>query len=312
MIFSSSTVSRYLCTLREPVYYPGSALDGANDPSMTLMPAEPGTGICFKRTDVEPDRAMIKASWRNAIPTDFGTMLINDAGVPVNRVELIMAALRVCGVDNVVVEIDGSEPPEFDGSCAPLVTLINRAGLEPQNLSRPGIWIERPIEVRQRHSYAILNPASVPRITVNLEPDDPVFESQCVSLEILDHVFAREIAPARNLDLVKAGIAADEGPGAPMLHNRILPNHWRMRYHDEPARHRLLECFGDLALAGDAIFGHLFVHQPNHQLMHELLREVFQNRHFWSRLGYDSIERRVHNEHGALALQTRLSSLRPH
>ncbi len=320
MIFSSSTTGRYLCTLREPVYYPGTTRPGAAEPGLAILPAEPKTGIRFRRTDVDPERATIRADWRNAMPSDLGTMLVNDAGVPVNRVSLILAALRGCGVDNAVVEIAGSEPPRFDGSCAPLVALINRAGLAPQDLSRPGIWIERSLEVRQSHSYAILNPASVPRITVNVEPADSVFETQCVSLEMLDHVFAREIAPARDLELdpgvdgVTEIVANLRGEtyGVPLIHNRITSSHWRLRYHDELARHQLLQCYGDLALAGDAIFGHLFVHQPNHRLMHALLQELFANRHFWSRLSYDSIQQRVEREHGGLAMQLKLSTTRPH
>ncbi len=320
MIFSNSTTSRYLCTLREPVYYPGTGTGDSGDPSLAVLPAEPNTGIRFRRTDVAADKAMIRANWRNVMPNDFGTMIVNDAGVPVNRVELIMAALRGCGVDNAVVELGGCVTPQFDGSCAPLVGLINRAGVLPQSLSRPGIWIERPIEIRQRESFAILTPASVPRITVNVEPIDSVFESQCISLEMLDHVFAREIAPARNLEHDPGAqgvvdiIANLRGKASktPLIHNRVKPAHWRLRYHDELARHRLLQCYGDLALAGDAIFGHLFVHQPNHRLMHSLLQELFANRHFWSRLSYESIQQRVDREHGGLAMQIKLSTSRPH
>lgn len=320
MIFSNCTANRYVCTLREPVYYPGAVTSGAGDPCLTILPAEPKTGICFRRTDIDPDRATIKASWRNAMPSDFGTMLVNDAGVPVNRVSPIIAALRGYGIDNAVVEIAGSEPPRFDGSCGPLMTLIKRAGLSPQSLSRTGIWIERPLEVRQSHGYAILNPASVPRVTVNIEPVDAVFEAQCVSLEMLDHVFAREIAPARNLELEtlpqgNSEIVTSLGlqtPGVPLIHNRVVPQHWGLRYRDELARHQLLQCYGDLSLAGDAIFGHLFVHQPNHRLMHALLQELFANRHFWSRLSYDSIRQRVEREHGELAMQIKLSTTRPH
>lgn len=311
MIFSSDTTSRYHCTLREPVHYPGTARQGTQDPSLTLLPAEPGSGIHFRRSDIEPQRAMVKASWRNAIPTEFGTMLVNDTGIPVNRVELVMAAVRGCGIDNVIVEIGGSGLPEFDGSAAPLVALIRRAGVAPQNLSRPGIWIERTIEVRDGDSYAMVNPANVPRITVNLEPTDPLFESQCVSREMIDHVFAREIAPARNPALFEtaagtAGISAEPDPagGRWSTDRGALARQARPRFDDEAARHRLLECYGILTLAGDPIFGHVFVNRPTPRLIHALVREIYQHRHFWSRLSYDIIQRRFEQEFGALPMRS--------
>ena len=314
MIFSSTTTSRYHCTLREPVHYPGTARRGANEPSLTLLPAEPGSGISFRRSDIEPQRALIRASWRNAIPTEFGTMLVNDAGIPVNRVELVMAAVRGCGIDNLIIETGGSGLPEFDGSAAPLVALINRAGVAPQNLSRPAIWIERTIEVRRGDSYAMVNPADLPRITVNLEPAHPLFESQCVSREMVDHVFARDIAPARNPALFGAGIDAT-GIGAPMgpqsepraVDSSVLPRQARLRFDDEPARYRLLESYGILALAGDPIFGHVFANRPTADLMHALVREIYQHRHYWTRLSYESIEHRFDRDLTSLsAPSTRL------
>ena len=287
---------------------------------MTLLPAEPDSGILFRRKDLEADQADIKASWRNLVDTALGTVLGNDSGHIVSAVDLVLAALRGCGVDNVIVETSGSELPAFDGSSAPLVALINRAGLTPQTLPRPGIWIERSIEVRLGEAYAILNPASVPRITVNLEPRDAAVDSQCVSLELVDHIFAREIAPARGLgmDQEPSGFFADTAlshdtiaPPA-MMHDRLKPGNWRLRYRDEAARHKMLQCFGDLSLAGAPLFGHLFVHQPSHRLNHALLRTLFDHRQAWSRLSYDSIQRRAAHEHGELAIRAKLSSMRPH
>ena len=320
MVFSNATIGSYLCTIAAPIYHAGTSVYSGAPVSMTLLPAEPDTGIRFLRKDIEAEDAWIKASWRNLVEDGPLTTIGNASGVTVSGVDLVLAALRGCGVDNVVIEINRPEVPLFDGSAAPLAGLINRIGLVPQRLARFGYWIERPLQVRLGESYAILSPASLPRMTVNVEFRHAAIDAQCISLEMVDHVFTREIAPARALGLDPAIDLPETGgdrfhrrfQSMITLRNRIDPTGLRLRYRDEFARHAMLECFGDLALAGGPIFGHLFVHQPNHRLNHMLLRELFANRQSWSRHSYDEIRRRVRQEHGAQAIQAKVSSMRPH
>jgi UDP-3-O-acyl-N-acetylglucosamine deacetylase len=131
---------------------------------------------------------------------------------------------------------------------------------------------------------------------------------------MVDHVFEREVAPARSLGL--AGLVdpfdTDEPGRTGLLDDRIDLGKWRLRYHDEFARYKMLECFGDLALAGSAIFGHLFVHQPGHRVTLALLQALFANRGSWNRLSYDAIHDRIVQDHGEQALQAKLRSMRPH
>jgi UDP-3-O-[3-hydroxymyristoyl] N-acetylglucosamine deacetylase len=284
------------------------------------MPADADTGTWFLRTDIETEQASIKASWRNLAGNSQTTTIFNHSGVTVSGVDLVLAALRTCGIDNVIIEINGPETPLFDGSSAPLVALINRAGLVPQGLSRFGYWIERPLQVRLGESFAILSPSSVPRMTVNVEFRHAAINSQCISLEMVDHVITREFIPARSLGFDPA-IMTPEANGhrfhkqfqsMVMMHNRINPAYLKLRYHDEFARHAMLECFGDLALAGGPLFGHLYVHQPNHRLNHALLRELFANRQSWSRHSYDEILHRSERMHDEMRIQAKLSSMRLH
>ncbi len=320
MFFSNPVLGAHQYTLASPVDYTGVGLLGGKRISMALLPAAADRGIRFRRGDVDSERAVIEASWKNVVDTQTCTVLGNDHGITISCVDILLAALRGCGVDNAIIEIDGDELPMLDGSCASLMSMINRAGLQRQNMPRLGLWIERPIEVRLGERYAILNPSTIPRITVNVEFRDPTIEPQCLSLEMVDHVFEREVAPARSLGL--AGLVDPFDTGEPgfydekrqpgLLDDRIELGKWRLRYHDEFARYKMLECIGDLALAGCAIFGHLFVHQPGHRLTVALLQELFNNRESWSRLSYDVILGRIAQDHGEQALQAKLTSMRPH
>ncbi|TNF85891.1 MAG: hypothetical protein EP300_14880, partial [Gammaproteobacteria bacterium] len=97
-----------------------------------------------------------------------------------------------------------------------------------------------------------------------------------------------------------------------LIDDRIGLGKLRLSYHDEFARYKMLECCGGLALAGNSIFGHLFVHQPGHRLTVALLYELFNNRESWHRLSYDVIQNRIERDHGEQALRAKLTSIRPH
>jgi UDP-3-O-[3-hydroxymyristoyl] N-acetylglucosamine deacetylase len=278
---------------------------------MNLYPAAPNTGICFVRKDVDPEHAVIQASWHNVVDTRLCTVLGNDHGVTISTVEHLLAALRNCGVDNLLVELSSDEVPILDGSCLPLVDMIKKGGVVSQRLPRFGIWIERQIEVRQGERYAVLSPSSVPRITVDIDFPNATIGSQCVSVEMIDNVFEKEIAPARTFgfaneldQLREQGLALGGSTrNAVLVSDDGVVNEEGLRFSDEFARHKILDCLGDLALAGAPIFGHLFTHKPGHRLNNALLRELFAHQDAWSRLSYEEINRRIEKEEAASAAQ---------
>ena len=291
-------------TINEKVDCVGLGLHSGHSVSMTLYPAAPNTGICFLRRDVEPEHMLIRASWKNVVDTRLCTVLGNEHGVTVSTVEHLLAALRGCGVDNLLIEINGDEVPILDGSSAPLVHLINQAGIVSQRLPRFGIWIEHPIEVRQGERYAILAPSKVPRITVDIEFANSAIGSQCLSVDLIDNVFTEEIAPARTFgfageleQLREQGLALGGSMrNAVLLDGNRVVNEEGLRFVDDFARHKILDCFGDLALAEAPIFGHLYTRKPGHRLNNALLREMFAHADAWSRLTYEQIDLRIANE----------------
>ena len=197
MVYLNPSAYTSQCTINETIHYIGAGLHNGRKVSMNLHPAAPNTGVCFVRTDVDQQQAVIPARWQNVVDTRMSTVLGNEYGFTVGTVEHLLAALRGCGVDNVLVEISGDEVPILDGSSAPLVATIKKFGVIPQRVQRFGIWIERPIEVRQGERYAILAPSAVPQISVDIEFPDTAVGTQCLSVELVDDLFEHEIAPAR-------------------------------------------------------------------------------------------------------------------
>ena len=304
MVYSNPTNSTTQCTINQIISYVGIGLHSGHKVSMTLYPAAPNTGICFLRRDVDPEHMLIRASWKNVVDTRLCTVLGNEHGVTVSTVEHLLAALRSCGVDNLLIELNGDEVPILDGSCAPLVTIIKKAGVITQRVPRFGIWIERPIEVRQGEHYAILAPSEVPRITVDIEFANAAIGSQYVSVDLIDNVFEAEIAPARTFgfadeleQLHEQGLALGGSiRNAVLVDDHGVTNEEGLRFTDEFARHKILDCLGDLALAEAPIFGQLYAHKPGHRLNNALLREMFAHSDAWSQLTYEEINDRIEKE----------------
>ncbi len=297
MVYLNPVNSTSQCTINNIIHYVGIGLHSGRSVAMNLYPAPPNSGICFVRKDVDPADAVIHASWTNVVDTRLCTVLGNEHGVTIGTVEHLLAAVRSCGVDNLLIEISADEVPILDGSCAPIVEIIKQAGISSQRVPRFGIRIERRIEVRQGERFAILEPSSVPRISVEIDFDSAAIGSQCLSVDLVDNVFEDEIAPARTFGFAEElsqlraqGLALGGSMrNAILLDGNRIVNEDGLRFDDEFARHKILDCIGDLALAGAPIFGHLHTHKPGHRLNQALLREMFAQQKSWSKRPYEEL-----------------------
>ncbi len=198
MHYSRPETNTAQCTLNEPVHCTGIGLHDGQEASLTLLPAPPNSGTHFLRRDVDITRALIPASWRSIVETHPDTLLGNEYGIGVHGVETLLAALRGSGVDNVLIEINGYEVPNLDGSSAPLLQMINQAGVIAQGAARQIIWVEKIIAVRIGEHYACIMPGLLPSITIDDVIPGDSNAPQNLSINLLDHVFEREIAPARH------------------------------------------------------------------------------------------------------------------
>ena len=301
MISTTPNLSTAQTTLAQSISYIGVGLHNGRVVVMDLQPAPPNTGVRFVRKDVPTEQSVIRARWSSVVDTRLSTVLGNEHGVTVATVEHVLAALRGCGIDNVVIELNDSEVPILDGSSGPLVATIERAGVQYQSAPRMGIWIERPIEMQLGESYASITPDNTSRISVEIDFDSAAIGSQRSSIELVGNVFQREIAPARTFGfayeihhLHEQGLALGGSlKNAVLIEDDLVVNPEGLRFEDEFARHKLLDCLGDLALAEAPIFGHYFAHRPGHRLNNSLLRELFSHKNAWSLLNYEQIRRRL-------------------
>jgi UDP-3-O-[3-hydroxymyristoyl] N-acetylglucosamine deacetylase len=294
MLYTRNDIRAIQGTLREEIQCTGHGLQSGNEVSLKILPAPANSGISFLRRDVEISRALISASWKNVFDTHPCTVLGNDYGVSISRVEHVLAALRGCGVDNALIEVSGAEVPILDGSSAPIVEMINRAGVIAQGVARHGIWIDHFVAVRSGEHYAFVKPANLPSITVDGIIAPGLHTPQQASFDLLDHVFEREIAPARRPGFDNSLSARRS--------SKTGYDIGQPRFDDELTRNRALECLGFLALSEAPIYGELYFYKPSTFLIDLLISELNAARDTWRRLSYVEIDRlsgfaSQHHEH---------------
>jgi UDP-3-O-[3-hydroxymyristoyl] N-acetylglucosamine deacetylase len=261
----------------------GIGVHSGKPATLTISPAEEGTGVVFVRTDVTDRDADIPALATRVTTTELGTNMTNDAGVSVATVEHFLAACAGLGIDNVRAELDGPELPILDGSSKPFVALIERAGMRQQSSLRRALKILKPVEVRQGVKFARLSPGD--SFTMNVAIDFPTkaIGRQEISFTMTPGAFAREVAWARTFGFAHQAEqlhAMGKGLGASMentvvIENDTVINPGGLQAKDEFVRHKLLDVIGDLFLAGGAIEGLYEAEQPGHALNNQLLRAVF-------------------------------------
>lgn len=301
-------------TLKSPIHCVGVGVHSGLRVSLVLRPAAPGTGIVFRRTDLDnstgldnsadPDNS---ASNRD-IPARFDFVsdtrlctVLSDPAAParaIGTVEHLMAALSGAGIDNARIELDGPEVPILDGSAAPFLFLISCAGTVAQSAVRGRIEILRPVRVSDGDAFAELLPPSAMGhgrfdMAMSIDFDAPAIGRQALSLTLSEDSFRTELAEARTFALAgdiarlhEAGLARGGSlENAIVVDGAKVLNPGGLRMADEFVRHKLLDAVGDLALAGAPIAGRFIAHRSGHALNNRLLRALFADAAAWRRTG---------------------------
>ena len=270
-------------TLKTPIGCSGVGLHSGARVAMTLKPAAPGTGIVFHRTDLRGEAAIVPASWRNVVDTRMCTALANAQGARIGTVEHLMAALYGCDIDNAVIEIDGPEVPVMDGSAAPFVFLIECAGTVDQAAVRQGIEVLREVSVLEDGCHVSIAPAAGFSVSFEIDFGNNAISRQACELELGHGSFKADLSRARTFGFVQdidrlqaAGLARGGSLDNAVVisGNRIL-NDDGLRYDDEFVRHKMLDCVGDLYLAGARLLGHVTAVRSGHRHNHGLLSALF-------------------------------------
>lgn len=267
-------------TLGESGRLSGIALHTGVRAHLTLKPAPAGSGITIVRTDLA-DRPGGPALAANVVDCRRATTLRCGTAV-VHTAEHVLAALRGCGVDNAVIEMDGPEPPIVDGSAQAYVRLIEEAGIRPQERPRRLLRITRPVAVELGESCLVILPADCFRITCTVQFGTSEMGCQHLALPVDVETFRTELAGARTFcgyheieALMVAGlIRGGSLDNAVILKDGATISKDGLRFPDELVRHKMLDLVGDLSLVGRAVLGHVVAIKPGHRINVECARAI--------------------------------------
>jgi UDP-3-O-[3-hydroxymyristoyl] N-acetylglucosamine deacetylase len=273
-------------TLKTFIGCRGVGLHSGQKVTMRLLPAAPDTGIVFRRTDAG---AEILASWLNTVGSPRCTLLSNGEGINIGTVEHLMAALAGAEIDNAIVELDGPEVPIMDGSSAPFLFLIECAGFVEQDAARRAIKVLKPVSVCDESGTAALLPDHGFSMSFEISFTNPLINRQDMCVVFDATTFKEELSRARTfglLDEVDRLQAAGYGRGGSLDNVVVVSgdhvlNVGGLRYADEFVRHKLLDAFGDLYLAGGPIIGRFRGVRSGHAHTRHLLAALFADSEAW-------------------------------
>jgi UDP-3-O-[3-hydroxymyristoyl] N-acetylglucosamine deacetylase len=283
-------------TLKNAISCSGIGLHTGARSTMTLSPADENTGILFKRTDISGGQATIAADWRNVTDSQLCTAIGNDEGVTILTIEHLMAAFAGAGIDNAVVEINGPEVPIMDGSAAPFVFLIECAGTVEQDAQREAILVKKRVSVSADGKQASLSPGLGFTVGFDIDFDSAAVRQQELRFDMIDGAFKNDLARARTFGF-EHEVSAMRAHGllrGGSLDNAVVVsgdkvlNAGGLRYADEFVRHKVLDCIGDLYLAGAPLLGHFRGSRSGHRMNHQLLATLFADAGAWARVPLDS------------------------
>lgn len=279
-------------TLKNTVSIDGVGLHSGVPVHLGIHPADPDHGIVFKRTDKtglpESDR-LVFAKWDHVVDTRLCTVIGNEYGVTIGTIEHLMAALRGCGIDNALVEVNAPEIPVLDGSSKLFVEAIEEVGVQVQSQPRRAIRILKEVVYEEDGKKVTLSPSSVPTYVGQIDYDHPVIGTQRHEIKLINGNFKHDLADCRTFCLL-SDVEAMQSNGLALggsLDNAIVIddsgviNPEGVRCHDEFIRHKLLDAIGDLALAGGLVLGTYEGVRAGHALNNKILQALFADDSAW-------------------------------
>ena len=272
-----------------PALFAGVGVHTGAYTRVSVRPAAADTGVVFVRSDVKDRDNVVPARGDLVCKTQLGTVIGNAAGVTVATVEHLMATFAMLGVDNAVVEVDGPEMPIMDGSAAPFVRVLDRAGLRPQERARHFIEVLEPVEVVDGDKRAALTPAAGFEVAFEIAFPTAAIGRQAIDLGMDEAAFRTELADCRTFGFlaeVEALRAMGLARGGSMDNavvidgDRIL-NPEGLRRPDEFVRHKALDAIGDLYLLGGPMIGRYEGVLAGHGLNNALVRAMLARPRAW-------------------------------
>ena len=271
-------------TIQQSIFLNGLGLHTGKKSNLVIKPAEPNTGIIFKRTDVRENNIIIPSVF-NVSSAVFCTTVSNQNGVSVSTIEHLMGALYGMGIDNALIEIDNQEVPILDGSAKLFVEAILKSGIEISNAPIKIIKINNKIEFKDGKKSISIEPNKISLdIDFELKYENALIGNQRNIINVYESDLTEiynsrtfclfeDVAKLKKMGLAKGGSLDN---AIVVKENKVL-NPGGLRSQKEFVNHKILDCIGDLYLTGYKVIGKIICSQGGHKLTNQLLRKVFEN-----------------------------------
>ncbi len=274
-------------TIGSETNFSGIGLHSGEKVNVTLVPANSNSGITFKRTDLEKNNE-IDANFKNVSSAKLCTKLQNEYGASVSTIEHLMAAFYICGIDNVLVNLNGPEVPIMDGSAKDFVKIIKDCGLKTLEGKRKFVRINNKIELKKEDGKFInikpSNQAFEAKFTLNYDKN-PLIKSQTNKINFmsknLDEIInARTFCLYEDIEMIKSIGLAKGGSldNAIVVQGNKVLNNGGLRSKKEFVNHKILDLVGDFMLSGARVIGSVECIHGGHALTIEFLRKIFSNK----------------------------------
>jgi len=282
-------------TLKNTIRATGVGLHSGEKIYLTLRPAEPNTGIRFRRVDLA-DPVTIQASPDNVGETILSTTLV--AGqVKISTVEHLLSAFAGLGIDNAIIDVSAAEVPIMDGSAGPFVFLLQSAGVEEQESPKQYIRIRRSVRVEEGDKWASFEPFDGFKVTFTIDFEHPAFEEdvKTATMDFSSTTFVKEVSRARtfgfmkDIDMLRQNNLALGGSldNAIVVDDSKILNEEGLRCADEFVKHKILDAIGDLYLLGHSLIGEFTGYKSGHGLNNKLLRKLLEETDSWEMVTFD-------------------------
>jgi UDP-3-O-[3-hydroxymyristoyl] N-acetylglucosamine deacetylase len=272
-------------TIRTPVECSGAGLHSGAPVQLRILPAPPGSGVIFRRTDL--DGFELEAVSKNVARVSYATSLMKK-GVLISTTEHLLSALIGCGIDNAIVELDNLELPILDGSALPFVEAIRNSGIRKQRRPRTYLRIRRELELREGAKFIAVYPAETYSVSYAINFPHPLIGKETFKVDLSDGNYRTQIAAARTFGFLhEAEAMRQQGliRGASQENAIVLTRDGLMnpplRFPDEFVRHKVLDLIGDLALLGKQILGNVVADRAGHAMHTALVSRLLRDRTLW-------------------------------
>ena len=276
-------------TIKNNITLKGVGLHSGLEANLVIKPAEPNTGIIFKRTDIKENNIIIPNLF-NVSSASFCTTISNDSGVSVSTIEHLMGAFYGMGIDNALVEVDNKEIPILDGSAKLFVEAINNSEIQISNAPIKIIKIEKEVKFQDGKKIISIEPSKISLdIDFELQYQNDFIGTQRNSIKMYESDLTdiynsrtfclyEDIEKLKKMGLAKGGSLEN----AIVVRDNKIINDGGLRNIKEFVNHKILDCMGDLYLSGYKILGKVVCSQGGHKLTNQILRKVFSDKSNYS------------------------------